>query len=177
GLVASLLRTKDYARAKTLIAELDRSGPRHPMIDAIAGHVMMESGDLDGAIKRFHDGLALFPNKKQLIVDYPNALLKANRAREASQFVEGELARFPDDGPLHQIAARAYAAQAMESKQHQQQAEYYVWQGNLRNAITRLELASKAKDADFYSASAIDTRLKVLRKEYAEQQKDARNAG
>jgi predicted Zn-dependent protease len=143
------------------------------MIDAMAGHVLMESGDLDGAIKRFKAGLALYPNKKQLIYDYPQALLRANRAREASDFIETQLARFADDGPLHQIAARAYAAQNRESRQHQEQGEYYVWQGNLKDAITQFELASKAKDTDFYNASVIDTRLRGLRKEYAEQQKDA----
>ena len=173
GLMASLLRAKDYTRAKSVLAELDASGPSHPMIDAMAGHVLMESGDLDGAIKRFKAGLALYPNKKQLIYDYPQALLRANRAREASDFIETQLARFADDGPLHQIAARAYAAQNRESRQHQEQGEYYVWQGNLKDAITQFELASKAKDADFYNASVIDTRLRGLRKEYAEQQKDA----
>jgi predicted Zn-dependent protease len=177
GLVASLLRAKDYTRAKEIIADLDRTGPSHPMIDAIAGHVLMESGDIEGAIKRFKSGLALYPNKKQLIMDYPQALLTAGRPAEASAFVETELLRFPDDGPLHLVAARAYAAQNMESKQYLHQGEYYVWQGNLRNAITQLELASKAKDADFYSASVIDTRLKGLRKEYADQQKEAKNAG
>jgi len=176
GLVAALLRAKDYTRAKAMIAVLDRSGPAHPMIDAIAGHVLMESGDLDGAIKRFKAGLALFPNKKQLIYDYPTALLRAGRAPEATAFIEGELARALGDGPLNQIAARAYAAQDMESKQHQHLAEFYVWQGNLRNAITQLELAGKAKDADFYGASVIETRLKGLRKEFADQQKDAKNA-
>ena len=173
GLMASLLRAKDYTRAKAVLAELDRTGPSHPMIDAMAGHVMMESGDLPGAIARFKAALALYPNKKQLIYDYPQALLTAGRAREASQFAETELKRFADDGPLHLIAARAYAAQNMEMKQHQHQGEYYVWQGNLKDAITQLELASKAKDADFYSASVVDTRLRGLRKEYAEQQKES----
>jgi predicted Zn-dependent protease len=173
GLAASLLRAKDYARAKTVVADLDRSAPSHPMIDAIAGHVMMESGDLDGAIKRFKDALALYPNKMQLVYDYPKALLRAGRASEASAFIETELARFADNGPLHQIAARAYAAQNMEMKQHQQQGEYYVWQGNLKDAITQFELASKARDADFYNASMVDTRLRGLRKEYADQQKES----
>ena len=58
-------------------------------------------------------------------------------------------------------------------KQHLHQGEFYVWQGNLRSAITQYELASKAKDADFYNASVIDTRLKGLRKEFAEQQKES----
>jgi len=53
GLVASLLRAHDLARARTELATLERMAPAHPMIEAMAGHVMLESGDLAGAIKRF----------------------------------------------------------------------------------------------------------------------------
>jgi predicted Zn-dependent protease len=135
------------------------------MIDAIAGHVMMESGDLPGAIARFKAGLARYPNKMQLVYDYPDALIRAGRAKEAAEVAESELARFPDNGPLQLIAARAYGAQNMEQKQHQHQGEYYAWQGNLKGAITQFELAEKAKDADFYSASVVEVRLRALRKE------------
>lgn len=176
GLVASLLRAKDYTRARTVLAELDREAS-HPMIDAIAGHVMMESGDLDGAIARFKSALARYPNKMQLVYDYPQALQTAGRAREAGEFAEAQLMRFPHDGPLHQIAARAYASQNMEFKQHQHLGEYYAWQGDLKSAITQFELAAKAKDADFYSASVVDTRLRAVRKEFADEQKDTKNQG
>jgi beta-barrel assembly-enhancing protease len=172
GLVAALLRAQDYARAKKVIAELDDAGVTHPMIDAIAGHVMMESGDLDGAIKRFKAALALYPNKHQLIYDYPQALMRAGRNREASDFAETELARMPGDGQLHLIAARAYAAQNKELKQYQHQGEYYAWQGNLKAAVVQFELASKAKDSNFYDASVVETRLQDLKKELKDQPKE-----
>jgi beta-barrel assembly-enhancing protease len=178
GLVAALLRAKDYTRAKAEIADLDSTAPEHPMIDAMAAHVMMESGDLDGAIKRVKAALARYPGKHQLIYDYPDMLVRAGRAREASDFAEQQLARTPDDGPLHQIAARAYAAQDKDLKQHLHQGEYYVWQGDLKAAIMQFELASKAKDADFYDASVVDTRLKGLRKELDDEKKETlRNQG
>jgi predicted Zn-dependent protease len=105
GLVASLLRNEEFPQAITELAALEKIAPPHPMIEAMAGHVLMESGKLDLAIARFKSALARYPNKLQLIYDYPQALAKAGRQREAAAFLETELARFPQDGPLHRIAA------------------------------------------------------------------------
>jgi beta-barrel assembly-enhancing protease len=173
GLVASLLRKSDFARAKKELATLEKMAPEHPMIEAIAGHVLLDSGDVDGAIRRFEAGVARYPNKMQLVYDYPDALLKANRNVEAAKFVEQELVRFPRDGPLQLLAARAYAAQGKDMLAHRHQGEYYAWQGNLKGAIDQLEIAAKAKDGDFYQASVVDTRIKTLRREVADQGKSA----
>jgi predicted Zn-dependent protease len=69
GLVASLLRAQNYPRAKAELATLEKSAPPHPMIEAMAGHVYMEAGDLDRAIARFESALVRYPNKMQLIYD------------------------------------------------------------------------------------------------------------
>jgi len=171
GLVASLLRQKDYTRAKAELAKLEKMAPPHPMIDAMAGHVALDSGDTQAAIKRFETALAKYPNKMQLVYDYPEALMQAGRNAEAAAFCEKQLLRFAGDGPLHLLAARAYAASGKNLLQHKHQGEYYAWQGNLKGAIDQFELATKANDGDFYQLSVIDTRLRTLRKEVAEQQK------
>jgi predicted Zn-dependent protease len=179
GLVASLLRAKDMRRAKTELATLEKMAPPHPMIDAMAGHVMLESGDVAGAIKRFENGLAHYPNKMQLVYDYPEALMAAGRNADAAAFAERQLTRFPSNGPLQLIAARAYGAMNKQMMAHRYQGEYYAWQGNLRAAVDQLELASKATDGDFYQASVVETRLRALRREASEQQKNifGRQAG
>ncbi len=68
----------------------------------------------------------------QLVYDYPEALLKAKRPRDAAAFLDRELARFPDDGPLHRIAAQAYAELGKKMQKHRHQGEYYAWQGDSR---------------------------------------------
>jgi beta-barrel assembly-enhancing protease len=171
GLVASLLRTKDYARAKKELYALEKMAPPHPMIDAIGAHVYLDSDDTQVAIKRFEAALVKYPNKMQLVYDYPEALMKAGRNAEAAAYVERQLARFTNDGTLHLVAARAYAALDKKLLQHKHQGEYYAWQGNLRGAVDQFELASKASDGDFYQLSVVDTRLREMRREVAEQQK------
>ena len=170
GLVASLLRADDLKRAKAELATLEKMAPPHPMIEAMAGHVYMESGDLDAAIARFGAALVRYPNKMQLVYDYPDALLKAKRPKDAVVFLERELERFPDNGPLHRLTAQAYAELGKRMQQHRHQAEYYAWQGDLRGAVYQLELATKAGDGDFYQASVVETRLRTMRRELAEQQ-------
>ncbi len=175
GLVASLLRAADYARAKQELATLERMAPPHPMIDAMAGHVFMESGDLKAALARFEAGLAKYPNKLQLVYDYPETLLKAGRPNDAAAFLERELARRPGNGPLHRLAAQTYAALGKSMQQHLHQGEFYAWQGDLKGAVTQLELASKARDGDFYVVSVVDTRLRALRRDLEEEKALARN--
>jgi beta-barrel assembly-enhancing protease len=171
GLVAALLRAKDIPRAKVELAKLEKIAPPHPMIEAMAGNVLMEAGEYPAAVARFESALARYPNKMQLIHDYPEALIKAGRPADAAAFAERELIRFPTEGPLHEIAARAYAAQDKRLKQHEHQGEYYAWGGNLPMAVEQLQLAVKSGDGDFYQMSVVETRLRALRQEMTDQQK------
>jgi predicted Zn-dependent protease len=175
GLVASLLRANNLPRAKVELAALEKIAPPHPMIEAIAGHIYMESGDLDIAQKRIEAALVRYPNKLQLIRDYPEVLLRQGRPADAAKFLEGELVRFPDNGPLHGIAARAYGELGQKTQQHRHQAELYAWQGDTKGAITQLELAIKANDGDFYQYSVVETRLRSLRRDLEDQKALAKN--
>jgi predicted Zn-dependent protease len=137
---------------------------------------LTQSGQLADAISRYQAALARYPQKKQLIYDYPEALLKHDEAAKAAAFVSQQLIRYPSDGQLHQIAARIYAALGKPMLEHQHQAEYYAWLGNLQGAITQFELATKARDADFFQSSVVESRLRQLRNELEEQKKAAQKS-
>ncbi len=81
----------------------------------------------------------------QLVYDYPEALLKAGRARDAAAFLERELDRFPGNGPLHRLAARTYATLGKKLQQYRHQGEFYAWQGDLKGAVVQLELAAQGR--------------------------------
>jgi predicted Zn-dependent protease len=176
GLVASLLRAEDYKRAQSELAILERSAPPHPMFDGMAGQVLMQAGQLPAAIARYETALARYPAKMQLVYDYPEALLKNNQPDKAARFVAEQLQHYPNDGPLHLLAARSYAALGKQMLQHQHQAEYYAWQGNLPAAVGQFELAVKATDGDFYQASVAESRLRAMREELSDQKRRAMEA-
>jgi beta-barrel assembly-enhancing protease len=171
GLVASLLRKEDFKAAQKELSELEKIAPPHPMIEAMAGQILMQSGQLKAAIARYQAALVRYPHKMQLVYDYPEALLKDKQPQKAAAFIEEQLQRLPNDGPLHQLAARTYAALGKHLLEHEHQAEFYAWQGNLKGAIMQLELALKAGDGDFYQISAAESRLRAVRQELADQDK------
>lgn len=173
GLVAALLRAENIPRAKVELVRLQEIAPPNPMIDAMAGNVLMGAKEYDAAARSFESALARYPNKMQLVYDYPEALMKSGKPAQAAAFAEEQLQRFPGDGLLHRIAARAYAEQNMKLKQHEHQGEYYAWAGALPLAIGQLELAAKAGDGNFYQVSVVEARLRKLRAEQAELQRSA----
>ena len=171
GYVAALLRDKQMPRALKELAELEKSSQPHPMIEAMAGQVLSQSGQRDAAIKRYQAALQRYPNHMQLVYDYPDALIETGQHALAVQFIETQLQRFPTDARLHQYAAKSYAALGKKLQQHTHQGEFYVKLGNLRESITQFELAVKAGDGNFYQNSAAESRLRVLRQDLADQGK------
>lgn len=171
GLVASLLRAEDFRRAEKELAALEKIAPPHPMIEGVAGQVLMQSGQLQAAIARYQTALVRYPRQMQLVYDYPEALLKDNQPAKAAAFIGDQLQRYPNDGLLHQLAARSYAALGKHLLEHQHQGEYYAWQGDLKAAVAQLELAIKAGDGDFYQTSVAESRLRAVREELADQDK------
>ena len=63
------LRPGHYTPAGAALATLEKTAPQHPMIEAIGAHVLLESGDADGAIARIERALQRYPNKMQLVYD------------------------------------------------------------------------------------------------------------
>ncbi len=177
GLIAALLRAQDFKRAQSELLILEKVAPPHPMIDGMAGQVLMQSGQLAAAIERYQAALARYPNKQQLIYDYPEALLKDKQPAKAAAFLTEQLLRYPNDGPLHLLAAKAYAALGKQMLAHRHQAEYYAWQGNLPGAVMQFELAVKAGDGDFYQVSVAESRLRDVRQELADQKKRVADGG
>jgi beta-barrel assembly-enhancing protease len=171
-----LLRAEDFKRALAELATLEKSAPPHPMIEAMAGQVLMQAGQIKPAIARYESALARYPNKMQLVYDYPEALLKDKQPAKAAAFAAAALQRYPADGPLHLVAARAYGELGKQLLSHQHQGEYYAWQGNLTGAVTQLELAVKSTDGDFYQTSVAESRLHDIRRELADQKKSAQDA-
>jgi predicted Zn-dependent protease len=171
GLVAALLRDKQFPKAAQQLALLEKSSPPHAMIEAIAGQLLMQSGQLPAAVRRYETALQRYPSHMQLVYDYPDALIQTGQHAQAVKFIEGQLGRFANDARLHQLAAKCYAALGKRMLQHAHQGEYYARLGDLRGAIDQFESAIKAGDGNFYQISTAESRLRTLKQELADQGK------
>jgi beta-barrel assembly-enhancing protease len=176
GLVAALLQSKDFVAAKRELNLLEAMNPNHPMVEAMAGLVLQESGDRPEALKRYASALSRYPMHKQLYVDYPEALLKQNDTKAAVTFMETALARFPTDPTLYEIAARANAKLGNKLQQHRYLGEAYARSGNLQGAVEQFTLATRAADGDFFQASMVQARLREVRADMAELLRERRTA-
>lgn len=166
GLAAALLRAKDFARAEQEIDGLERDGVQHPMIEAMAGQILLQAGQRQAALRRYEKALARYPQHLQLVHDYPRTLLLERRLAEVVRFVEPALQTRRGDATLHQLAAEAHAGLGNAMRSHRHQGEYYAALGDSASALEQFELALRAdsgQGGDTRELLVIESRLKNLR--------------
>jgi predicted Zn-dependent protease len=173
GLVAALLRAKNTARALQELPALRKAVPASPLVETLAARVYAASGDTQGAMRMYRDGLKRYPDYRALIYSYADALLENREPQAALKLVESRLSYATTDARLYQLQAKSYAALNMRLQQHRAQAEAYYRLGNIPAAIEQLQIAQKTGDGDFYQLSSVDARLRELRLVDTEMRKDA----
>ena len=174
GLAAALLRSKDYRRGLAVLDEVESRGIRHPMVAALRGHLLLESGATAQAIAYFERAAREWPDHAQFFYDQPEALLRGGRPQDALSVAERLLARRGNDTRLLAIAARAAAESGKPTRQHRYLGEQYFHEGKLRAALDQFDLASKAGSADHIEASQVESRRREVRRELEEQERERR---
>lgn len=163
GLVATLMRQKDIARAEKEMATLRRLAPMSPIIENLAAQVKTAAGKPEEAVAIYHAAAQKFPEHKALTYNYAEALLQARSPETALRVVDDRLELYPDDARLYLLQAQSYAAMNKKLLQHRSQAEAYLRLGSLPRAIEQLQIALRSGDGDFYELSQVEARLKQLR--------------
>ena len=164
GLVASLVRLKDYARAKKEHEALRRSAASNPMIDTLGCRIRTAAGEVEAALGCYRDALKAYPNHRAATYEYAELLLQAGRPEPALSVISSRAQASSDDPKLYLLQARAYALQGRRLAQHRATGEAYLRMGNLRGAIEQMQIAVRSGDGDFYQLSATEARLRELRK-------------
>jgi predicted Zn-dependent protease len=119
--------------------------------------------------------LQRYPQSRSLVYGYAEALLAAGQYEPAQRLLEAELQVYSSDYKLYGLQARTFAATGKRLQQHRAQAEFYFLQGQLGAAVEQLQFAQQAADGNFFEQSAVDARLRDLRKLQAEEEKQRRN--
>jgi len=174
GFAVALLRAKEPKLAQAEIARLRADGVSSPMVDTLAARVRLSLGDQAGALAILKAAQARFAHRRSILYAYLAMLQDQGRHDEVLAALAEPLRLYPRDPKLHEARAKAYAGQGKRLLQHQALAEFYILQGSLPAAIEQLQFAQSSGDGDFYDHSVVDARLKVLRAEHAQEQKDAR---
>lgn len=173
GLVASLMRARNYTRARAELESLRKLAPANPIVDTLACEFGYEANGPEKALPCFREALKTYPSYRALVYDYADTLLRTNRPKETLRFVEVRLQVIANDYRLYLLQARAYAALNKRLAQHRAQAEAYARMGNLTGAMEQLRIGLKSGDGDFYQLSSAEARLRELRKLDEEMRREA----
>ena len=173
ALAVALLRAKETARAEAELAPLLKTSD-HPLVAGLAARIKQAHGDQGGAADMLKLALVRYPNNRALNYAYIDAQQQQGRHADAAVLLDEQIKNYPRDARLYALRAKSYASMGKRLLQHQSQAEAYLLQGSLPTAIEQLELAQKSGDGDFYQLSSVEARLRDLRKQLAEEMKEAK---
>lgn len=169
GLVASLIRARDFGRAQKEIVPL-RKTPS-PIIENLACQLAVAAGDSVNALKCYQDARRAYPASRTLFYGHAEELLRARQPAAVLQMTESRLQTQPADSRLYRLQAQAYEAQGNRLQQHRAQGEAYLRNGQLGAAVEQMQIALKTGEGDFYQLSAIEARLRELRRMLLEQER------
>jgi len=177
GYAHALLRDNRFAAAEAELASLRRLGLESPLLENLAAQLRLRRGDATGALQILQAAQQRYPHARALT----HALIETKvgaggtaGAAEAVEMTRRELQLTPGDARLHALLARAHAALGKRLRQHRAQAEAYLIEGRLDEAILQLDLARQAGDGDFFEQSEVDARLRELRQRKQEEMREGR---
>jgi len=133
------------------------------MLENLAAHVEVASGERAEAEKRFRRALNIYPDHRGLIYGYVELLLASGLPEVALKLLKEKQLVFSWDPYLFELESRAWTQQGKNLLRHQAQGEAYFRRYNLQGAVEQMELATRSGDGDFYQLSIVEARLKQLR--------------
>ena len=177
GLAFALMKAKDVPAARREMELLQSLKVDSPIISDLAAEIRASLGDLPAAQTIYRDALQRFPQAKSIVYGYAESLYTGRQYDQALQFIESQLQLNSVDYTLYGLQAKTYAALGKRLLQHRAQAEFYLLQGRIGAAVEQLQFAQRETDGNFYEQSAVDARLRELRKLQVEDDKLKKNGG
>jgi predicted Zn-dependent protease len=169
GYAVALQRAKDYREAAVQIAQARSLGPKSPMLDNLQASILADLGDTGAARTAYEAALAAYPDNGALRYGYAELLQRQGNNVEAVSVLERVARDRPRDPRTYLLLAKSYSALGRRFEEHRSLAEAYALQGALPAAIQQLEYAQASGQGDFYALSAVDARVRELRRAQAEE--------
>jgi beta-barrel assembly-enhancing protease len=175
GLAYAYLRANQAKNAEQQVQWLEQHGMVNPYLVTLKALTLAKLGQVAEAEKQFVQGLQKYPQHRMLAQGEAELLIRSNQWSQAVTFIQKQLSMFPEDPKLYDWLAAAYQGLGKQTLRHQALGEAYVRKYDLPRAIDQFDIASKAKDGDFYLQSKVEARLKALRLQQALEKDDDKN--
>ncbi|MCU0765000.1 MAG: M48 family metalloprotease [Burkholderiaceae bacterium] len=177
GLALASMKLADHPVAVEAArnARLSSQAPA-PMLDKIVSQTLFAAARSDAeraeAVRLAGEAAARYPVSRLTALHYADLLQRNGQHEAAVTFLREQLALPRSDARLFELLARNYERLGRRTLQHQATAELYLLLGSAPAAIDQLQQARRANDADFYTMSEVDARLRQVSqqlREYREQ--------
>ena len=182
GLALALLRLgeDEAGLAEARLARAATAEPS-PMLDKILAQAMFaaarEPAARAEALRYAREATARFPLSRLTALNYV-ALLQLDGQHEAAvAYLREQLALTRSDPRFFELQARSFEQLGRRTQQHQATAELYLLLGAMPAAVDQLQRARRANDADFYTMSEVDARLRLLEQQLREQREQMAREG
>jgi predicted Zn-dependent protease len=146
------------------------------MLDKLVAQTRFAAAKTDAeradAVRLAKEAASRYPLSRLTVLNYVDLLQRNEQHDAAVAVLRDQLAVSRSDPKLFELMARSYERLGRRTQQHQATAELYLLLGSAPAAIDQLQQARRANDADFYTMSEVDARLRQLNqqmREYREQ--------
>jgi predicted Zn-dependent protease len=170
GYALALAAAGDNEEARRQLRVLYDQDPDNIAYRSALAKVELAAGRTDPSLRLYADGLDLYPDNKQLVQGYAQALLAAQRPGEARRLLRDYKRNQAFDPSLYRLLALSEGRAGDPIEGLLAMAEYHHQMGDTALAIQQLEQARKRRPTDFYQASRIEAELKELKNELAERE-------
>ncbi len=171
GLAIALAASREWKRADQELREARRLVGPHAMLETLSARIKVGQGQGTAAREQLAQAMKEYNGRPYVAYAYADVLQGLGQHTAAIDVLEPLSRARPRDGRVYSMLARSYAGLNKRALQHRNQAEYYVLEGALPAAIDQLDLARKGGDADFYTLSSIDARMRELRRMQEEERR------
>lgn len=165
GLAYAYLRANQAKSAMQEVAWCEGQGMKNPYVATLKAITLAKLGQVAQAQRQFEQAMTQYPEHRALRLGLAELLVQGQQWAAAVRFVQTQFLSFPDDPKFYEYLAAAYQGLNQQMLRHQALAEAFVRKYDTVRAIEQLEIASKAKDGDFYLQSKVEARLKSLRQQ------------
>ena len=173
GQALALVRLGREEDARAILERLVESHPGNTTFRAALAGNARRMGDLPRALALHAEGLALYPDDRDLVRGQAAALNEAGRPRDTLKLIDGYGQLRTPDAEMYRLRADAYEMLGRTLDSRADLAEYFYLSGQLGRAIAQLRLATQSQgsgadqgqDSDFYRRARIEARLEELTKE------------
>jgi len=162
GRALVLARLGKSDRASNELRKLMTAYPEQVRFRASLAKQQLVSGKIKQALTIYEDAYVLFPDSRQVVRGYVDALLRNGQGKKALTILNDYSQVYTKDAALYRLEAEAFRQTGKVMNSRMALAEYYYRSGELGAAINQLQLAANDRGGDFYQNSRLDARLKEL---------------